>query len=329
MGTGPAVITTTQQFADDEFVTATKLNAIISGSTIADINNTNMDDVTRVVTVGTTAPLDPDANPGALWWDSNEHTLKVADDSLHAYVSASLKNETLLYNKNYDSSGLKEGDVVVVHASEATSVDLPSTEAQQNVIGVVAEDADFNDTARINRGGVVRVNFTVVPAIGEYVIAKGGSTFDDRRRATTSSTQVPGAFAQVVGTAGNDGVTDYADCFVYGQVFAGLPTNAIILWSATTSCPAGFTRVSDYDGKYMKAGTDPDLTGGVNAYTTELTDEPTAGDYKWQSVVGTGGSGDGYDLENNPSPEEGGHVHGLNSLTNEPAYKTVLLCQKD
>jgi hypothetical protein len=128
-----------------------------------------------------------------------------------------------------------------------------------------------------------------------------------------------------------------------------VPAGAIILWSGG-SCPAGYTRLTTLDGKFLaSAATFNANAGGQDSVTAGTS---TAGSHS-HSISGTTSSASGTSCGWNASKGCGGseptdaaqlqHTHSGGSLTgssagdhthsvsfdNRPAFATVLLCRKD
>ena len=120
-----------------------------------------------------------------------------------------------------------------------------------------------------------------------------------------------------------------------------VPSGAIILWNNST-CPAGYTRLSAYDGKFLVGSATPGSPGGSNTHTHG------AGSYAGPSHTHTGTTGgeltirgghgqvDGYEAtqphQHNFTTAAGGvgAVTGASGSTDSrPEFLTILLCQKN
>lgn len=140
--------------------------------------------------------------------------------------------------------------------------------------------------------------------------------------------------AEVVKTSG---VTDDSNRLV--------PSGAIILWNNST-CPAGYTRLSTYDNKFLVASNAAGSTGGSNTHThsagsyigpSHTHSVPYSG---WGSYTTNGSPGQlvlwsttalGAAQQNNTTGSGGaGAITGTSaSADSRPAFMTILLCQKD
>ena len=126
-----------------------------------------------------------------------------------------------------------------------------------------------------------------------------------------------------------------------------LPAGAIILWSGS-GCPAGYTRLSTYDNLFLVSASTAGTTGGSNTHdhgaatgSTVLTIAQTPA--HTHNIVGTGADGTvvgefmsgsnagGYthNWVTESAGGGGGHTHPIVPADSRPAFKTVLLCQKD
>lgn len=141
--------------------------------------------------------------------------------------------------------------------------------------------------------------------------------------------------AEVVKTSG---ITDDSNRLI--------PTGAIILWNSG-SCPAGYTRLSAYDGKFLVGSATSGSSGGSNTHMH------SAGSYAgpvhthsvphngWtsngsgtdMSVLAMGKNGEAYarpTTSNVSGPSGAGPVSGTSALADSrPEFMTILLCQKD
>lgn len=128
-----------------------------------------------------------------------------------------------------------------------------------------------------------------------------------------------------------------------------VPSGAIIMWSGG-SCPAGYTRLTTFDGKFLASGATFNANAGGQDSVTAGTS--TAGSHS-HSISGTTSSASGTSCGWNASKGCGGseptdaaqlqHTHSGGSLTasgagdhthsvsfdNRPTFATVLMCQKN
>lgn len=138
-----------------------------------------------------------------------------------------------------------------------------------------------------------------------------------------------------------------------------VPTGAIILWNSAT-CPAGYTRLSAYDGKFLVGSNTAGTTGGSNTHTHSAgtyvgpshTHQMDSGSVYAEKHVNPAGMGDAVFIHANGflgatgGGEGGGTVvsavknqtttGGTGSITgtsastdSRPEFLTILLCQKN
>ncbi len=155
-----------------------------------------------------------------------------------------------------------------------------------------------------------------------------------RQRITSVPLAIRAETAEVVKTSG---LTDGASRL--------MPAGAIILWSGA-SCPAGYTRLSAMDGKFLVSGSafNP-AAGGSNTHDhggatgshTLTTAEIPPHTHGLRGHNSGGGSGPNW-FPNLGDPvytttESGGggagHTHTIGPADSRPEFATVLLCQKD
>lgn len=130
----------------------------------------------------------------------------------------------------------------------------------------------------------------------------------------------------------------------------GVPSGAVILWLGD-SCPAGYTRTSALDGRFLVSGPtyNPDA-GGSN--TKDLSHTHGAGSYEvgshthggshthsFVAVVSNAGGINPATSTTAPSPpgdtSQGASLSGTSGIGGDvafdprPAFSTILLCQKD
>ena len=128
-----------------------------------------------------------------------------------------------------------------------------------------------------------------------------------------------------------------------------VPSGAIILWSGG-SCPAGYTRLTTLDGKFLassatfnaNAGGQDSVTVGTSTAGSHshsisgTTSSASATSCGWNASKGCGGSEptDAAQLQHTHSAGSlsasgaGDHTHSV-SFDNRPAFATVLMCQKN
>lgn len=149
---------------------------------------------------------------------------------------------------------------------------------------------------------------------------------------------------QSITTVGYAIHAETAENFLGGS--AGLvPQNAIILWTGA-SCPTGYTRVSELDGKFIVGGATYNAAAGGSERHTH-----TAGTYTGPNHTHTysgttgGGSLTGYH-SSGPNPDalpwhthsysgttDGGGVGAITGISGEadsrPPFATIIFCRKD
>ncbi len=126
-----------------------------------------------------------------------------------------------------------------------------------------------------------------------------------------------------------------------------VPVGAIILWTGA-SCPAGYSRVSTLDGKFIVSGSSVNTSAGGNNNITpsgSVSVAPhshtvPANQSVWGVAYGHGGGGYLITLAANEnaaratnnastSTETPSATFSGNSFDNRPAFATVLLCQRN
>ncbi len=126
-----------------------------------------------------------------------------------------------------------------------------------------------------------------------------------------------------------------------------VPAGAIILWSGS-ACPAGYTRLSTYDDLFLVSASTAGTTGGSNTHdhggatgshaltTAEMpshTHRIGRGDRTQPDSMRGLGSNNSYGFYDPTVTDgtggNGGHTHPMAPADSRPAFKTVLLCQKD
>ncbi len=128
-----------------------------------------------------------------------------------------------------------------------------------------------------------------------------------------------------------------------------VPSGAVILWTEA-SCPAGYTRLTTLDGKFLTSGTtfnadaggqDAGVVGtstaGSHPHSISGTTSSASGtSCGWNASKGCGGSEptDAAQLQHThlggslTASSAGDHSHSV-SFDNRPAFATVLMCQKN
>lgn len=169
------------------------------------------------------------------------------------------------------------------------------------------------------------------------VQVNGEAELAPRQRITSVPLALRAKTAEIVKTSG---LTDDENSLV--------PTGAIILWNGGT-CPAGYTRLSAYDGKFLVGSATPGTIGGSNSHThspgsytgPSHTHTVPANQNVWGAVGGSGQPGlIAYDSAPNTlkvatvnaatSASGTGAVTGTSASTDSrPEFMTILLCQKD
>lgn len=133
---------------------------------------------------------------------------------------------------------------------------------------------------------------------------------------------------------------------------SAIPVGAIILWDQSSTCPAGYTRVTTLDGKFLKSSSTPQLTGGSSTHTHTIPDHNhgigshthtysgvTGSPSDQNSTAQAGGPGSTYSSTGHDHEFSGTTSASSGSTTNasiatdssnfEPPFYTVLLCRKD
>ena len=125
----------------------------------------------------------------------------------------------------------------------------------------------------------------------------------------------------------------------------GVPAGAVILWTGA-SCPAGYTRLSTLDGKFLVGGTSYNAAAGgsnthdhggqTGSHVLTIAEIP-AHTHGLKGHANAGGEGPNWfpntsdSVYTNTESTGGGagHTHPISSADNRPEFATVLLCQKD
>jgi hypothetical protein len=128
-----------------------------------------------------------------------------------------------------------------------------------------------------------------------------------------------------------------------------VPTGAVILWDGA-SCPTGYTRLSAYDNRFLRASATAGQPGGADthdhgastgSHALAIAEMPShmhgqvgspSGGGNWnRSVVGQDWNGGGITSSHQTAAAGGGqgHSHTIASADSRPAFMTILLCKKD
>lgn len=125
-----------------------------------------------------------------------------------------------------------------------------------------------------------------------------------------------------------------------------VPSGAIILWDGA-SCPAGYTRLSSHDGKFLVASSASGATGGSNSHSHggatgshALTVAEIPAHLHTGVQIPVGGGGDRYGngewhygndraVSTDNTGGGQGHSHTIAAADSRPEFKTILLCKKD
>lgn len=143
-----------------------------------------------------------------------------------------------------------------------------------------------------------------------------------------------GDYLLTVRTGGGPNRQDDYDLTI-GAAVAGIPANAIILWNQSTTCPAGFTRVGDFDGRFLVGGDTLAVTGGAIEHShgagTLTGPAHTHNHVAWNGSPGpVDDNSGGTDYNNTLGPAVGGAVGGsTESVDGRPPFRSILLCQSN
>ena len=144
---------------------------------------------------------------------------------------------------------------------------------------------------------------------------------------------VAGDYLLGVRTGGGRGREDVYSLTIGGQA-GPIPVNAIILWDLNNACPAGFTRVATFDGRFLVGGDTPGTTGGANQHAHGAG--TLAGPAHRHNLEPWNGSfapvddnSGGTDFNARTDLAGGGAMGGATALADSrPPFRTILLCRR-
>ncbi len=168
------------------------------------------------------------------------------------------------------------------------------------------------------------------------VLVNGASELTPRQRITSVPLAIRAETAeQLTVPVTTSTITDDANRLV--------PSGAIILWTGA-NCPAGYTRLSALDGKFLVSGAAyQPAAGGSNTHSHTIpshahsysgrTAQDTSGDYRaWNaspsSVPWAIDASRGYHTHTFSGTTDSAAL-GTASVDSRPEFATILLCQKD
>jgi hypothetical protein len=148
---------------------------------------------------------------------------------------------------------------------------------------------------------------------------------------------VAGDYRLTVQTGGGPNRQDTYDLTIAAVAAAPagvVPVGAIILWDVNNACPAGFVRVTEFDGRFLVGGAAQGTTGGSNNHThgagTLTGPAHTHNHVAWNgSPNPVDDNSGGTNYNNATGPAVGGAVAGNTGLANNlPPFMTILLCRR-
>lgn len=144
-----------------------------------------------------------------------------------------------------------------------------------------------------------------------------------------------GDYLLTVQTGGGPNRQDTYDLTIGAAAPAGgvVPTGAIVLWNQSNTCPAGFARVADFDGRFLVGGAAQGVTGGSNDHTHG------AGSFAgpshrhnleaWNNFPPVDDNSGGTQYNARTDFSGGGSVTGTSeSADSRPEFRTILLCRR-
>ncbi len=208
-----------------------------------------------------------------------------------------------------------------------------ATAAAQVVITQVFVDAPLPDQVTIdgiNFDNGPRLEVTLGEFAAPLVIVNAAS---NQIVVALPAGLVAGDYLLSVTTGGGPNRQDVYNLTIGAQV-AGIPANAIILWDQNNVCPAGFTRVATFDGRFLVGGDTPGTTGGANQHAHGAG--TLAGPSHRHNLEPWNGSfapvddnSGGTDFNARTDLAGGGAMGGTTALADgRPPFMTILLCRR-
>lgn len=350
-----ATVTRGKTFAVTETVTSTSLHQLVDDATVTEIDRGDAASSTSFVTISGSVPTS--MKTGELFFDTTaqQEKLKVKIASQTIPIAVGPGTEFHLTNKSGSSAAL--GSVVVLNTGADSSFTSTTSAGDVDVVGVVADGSGILDdaTGRIQTTGLARIRTTGTISTGDFL-----TTSTTGFLATGNASPTPGQFARAL-TADAD-VNNFVTGMLFGAPSPSVPQNSLILWDQSDTCPSGFTQQtsSAYDEKFIKilnSGDPSTNANGDSGAANGSSDLPGVNVYSnayYTHEVTKDGDPDP-DAEKRSAPElgsltaslmwstlqvgshrmeqgasiNGNHQHALNNLSNQPAYKKVILCKKD
>src|SRR3990167_2484646 len=190
-----ATLSRGKTFTASEQVTAAKLHQLIDSGTIANIDRTNFDTVTRPITQSSSAPTSPIT--GELWWDTGSSCVRVYNGT--NWVGC--QNIALLTNKS--GGGHVAGDTCIVNTGTASAVSNTTTLGYATTpICVAAATIADNATGIyfVGAGYVPTLAVEDATAIGDYPRHSTTS-----KKAISDTNRFKGTFAVALTTTAGAG----------------------------------------------------------------------------------------------------------------------------
>ncbi len=327
-------LVTGNTFQTTDEVTAVKLNNSVNDAVLQNVDRVAMGAVSKIVTTGTARPTSSVA-AGELFFDTT-------NDRLEVFASngwRSVASDTSFYVTNRSAVTLVSGDCVVFDSSNDNAVTTTTTEGDTKWAGIVIEGGAVGAEVAISRGGIRTVNTTGTVTRGDFLFTS--TTI----QVASGDTSGDGHFGIALTTASGDTCT----VALHQQAISAVPTGAIIIFNGA-ACPTGYTHLTNLDDKYPKGATDGTatatggrtsynatyLTGSIRRHTDPAPSSDSPGivsgvDDEVQFVTGVMavGSPGVYQMESTIDGNAGDHQHELNGLINEPAFYSVLYCQRN